>query len=149
MAKTRGKIMRAKTSILLARDLNFCESQNDGLNRSNRLRFWRLFKLEFMEFSRAAAKLTSFCIGSKPWFSMMRVWGCWFKFGGSWFPLLLRFRTKCTLLGGLRWSAVAAAAAAPETKVHVQSTIILRISQIASVFDLYEFRGVKYRACAA
>ena len=30
-----------------------------------------------------------------------------------------------------------------------KSTIIFRLSQVASVFDLFEFRGVKYQARAA
>ena len=35
------------------------------------------------------------------------------------------------------------------TLLAIKSTIVLRISQVASVFDLFEFRGVKYRARAA
>ena len=45
MAKTMGKIIRAMTSILLALDLNFWESQKLGLN----FHFFlpsKLFKLE-------------------------------------------------------------------------------------------------------
>ena len=33
MANTTGKIILAHTSILFARDLNFCDSQKDGLNK--------------------------------------------------------------------------------------------------------------------
>ena len=33
MANTSGKMIRAITSILLARDLNFSDNQNEGLKR--------------------------------------------------------------------------------------------------------------------
>ena len=58
MAKTRGNIILAMTSILFARDLNFCESQKDGLKLDRFLDELMLFRLGLnaIEFSIHSAR---------------------------------------------------------------------------------------------
>ena len=83
MANTRGKIILAHISILFARDLNFCDSQKDGLNERFLIDL-RLLKLELaIEFSIQSCRLILVTSMSNPlliskWFVVILVGGFWF-----------------------------------------------------------------------
>ena len=80
MANTRGKIILAHISILFARDLNFCDSQKDGLNERFLIDL-RLLKLELaIEFSIQSCRLRLLTSMSNPlliskWFVVILVGG--------------------------------------------------------------------------
>ena len=83
MANTRGKIILAHISILFARDLNFCDSQKDGLNERFLIDL-RLLKLELaIEFSIQSCRFRLLTSMSNPlliskWFVVILVGGFWF-----------------------------------------------------------------------
>jgi len=120
MANTRGKIILAHISILFARDLNFCDSQKDGLNERFLIDL-RLLKLELaIEFSIQSCRLRLLTSMSNPlliskWFVVILV-------GGFSFWLFWQVVECCSWLGCLtNWgifgrllSPVKAAEAAPK-----------------------------------
>ena len=83
MANTIGKIILAHISILFARDLNFCDSQKDGLNERFLIDLI-LLKLELaIEFSKQSCRLRLLTSMSNPlfiskWFVVILVGGFWF-----------------------------------------------------------------------